>query len=83
MPYDSKTISEQLAKVLADEFEVPQESLTPDAPLIATLQLDSLDIVDLVVLIEKEFGVRLQKADFKAINTYAELVELVMSKGNM
>ncbi|MBR6251060.1 MAG: acyl carrier protein [Bacteroidales bacterium] len=83
MPYDSKTISEQLAKVLADEFEVPHESLTPEAPLMDTLQLDSLDIVDLVVLIEKEFGVRLQKGDFKSATTYADLVELIMSKGNM
>ncbi|MBE6340851.1 MAG: acyl carrier protein [Bacteroidales bacterium] len=83
MPYDSKTISEKLAKVLADEFEVPQETLTPQAPLMATLQLDSLDLVDLVVLIEKEFGVRLQKNDFKTINTFAELVEFIMNKSNM
>ena len=83
MPNDSKTISEKLAKVLADEFEVPQETLTPQAPLMATLQLDSLDLVDLVVLIEKEFGVRLQKSDFKNINTFAELVEFIMNKSNM
>ena len=41
---------EKINTVLADEFEVEQEVITPDAPLLETLDLDSLDLVDVVVL---------------------------------
>ena len=47
---------EQIRSVLADEFEVDIEQIRPDAPLMETLELDSLDMVDIVVLIEKNFG---------------------------
>lgn len=56
---------EKINTVLADEFEVEQEVITPDAPLLETLDLDSLDLVDVVVLVDKNFGVTLTGPDFK------------------
>ncbi len=38
-------------EVLADEFEVDVDIIKPNAPLMETLDLDSLDLVDVVVLI--------------------------------
>lgn len=65
---------------LVDEFEVDAASITPDAPLKETLDLDSLDYVDLVVVIENNFGVKLTGDDFKSINTFDEFYSFIIDK---
>ena len=49
-------IIEKIRETLSEEFEVDIDLIQPDAPLMQTLELDSLDLVDMVVLIEKNFG---------------------------
>ena len=48
-------IIEKIRETLSEEFEVDIDLIQPDAPLMQTLELDSLDLVDMVVLIEKNF----------------------------
>lgn len=60
----------QINEVLADEFEIDEDTITPDANLSETLDLDSLDYVDLVVAIESITGVKLGEKDFKNIETF-------------
>ena len=78
------TIKEKLKKVIVEELnleEVNPEEIEDDAPLFGEgLGLDSLDAVELVVLLEKHFGVVVQnldegKAAFQSINTLAAYVE--------
>lgn len=69
-------------EVLADEFEVDVETLTPDAPLKETLDLDSLDLVDVVVLIEKNFGVTLTAPDFIDVKTFEDFYTMLEKKVN-
>ncbi len=47
--------------VLVEDFELEEESLTPDADLYEDLELDSLDSVDLVAGLEREFGVKIDR----------------------
>lgn len=49
-------------KILVEEFELAEPDLTADANLYADLGLDSLDSVDLVVALEKEFGFKVNRA---------------------
>ena len=65
---------------LVDEFEVDAASITPDAPLKETLDLDSLDYVDLVVIIENNFGVKLTGDDFNSIKTFDEFYNFIIDK---
>ena len=51
----NEEIIEKIRTTLAEEFEVDIDVIQPDAPLMETLELDSLDLVDMVVLVEKEF----------------------------
>ena len=73
---------EKINTVLADEFEVEQEVITPDAPLLETLDLDSLDLVDVVVLVDKNFGVTLTGPDFKELKTFQDFYDLIISRTN-
>lgn len=56
---DEKII-EQINKALAEEFEFEMDDMQPDAHLIDDLELDSLDFVDLVVVLQNEFGLKLR-----------------------
>lgn len=79
------TIEEIIAKatsVLAEEFEVEASEITPDASLKDTLGLDSLDLVDVVVLVEQHFGVTLTAPDFIGVVTFQNFYDLLNKKIN-
>ncbi len=47
-------------EVFSEEFEVPAEELVPGAHIFNDLGLDSLDVVDLIVALQKKFGVQVR-----------------------
>ncbi len=65
---------------LVDEFEVDPQSITPEANLKDTLSLDSLDYVDLVVVIESNFGFKVKGEDFINIKTFQDFYNYINSK---
>lgn len=72
----------KINEVLADEFEADVSTINPDAILMETLELDSLDLVDVVVLIDKNFGVTLTGPDFAGIKTFQNFYDLIIGKLN-
>jgi len=77
-----KEIIEKIKNFLAEEFEVEAEKLTPDANLKETLGLDSLDYIDLVVVIEKNFAFKVKPEDFVGISTLQDFCNYVISRVN-
>lgn len=73
---------EKAKVVLAEEFEIDIEEITPDASLKETLGLDSLDLVDVVVLVERNFGITLKGPDFTGIVTFGDFYEMLDKKLN-
>lgn len=73
-------IIEKVNEVLVDEFEVEIDTIKPEANLRETLDLDSLDYVDLVVAIESISGVKLGEEDFKGIETFKDFYDVLHSK---
>lgn len=73
-------ITEKINGFLVDEFEVEVEIIKPEAPLKETLELDSLDYVDLVVLLEGNFNIKVKQEDFTTIRTFQNLYDYVVSK---
>ena len=69
-------------EVLAEEFEIEATEITPDASLKDTLGLDSLDLVDVVVLVEQHFGVTLSAPDFIGVVTFENFYDLLDRKIN-
>lgn len=72
-------IIERINAFLVEEFEVDAEKIVPDASLKETLQLDSLDYIDLVVAIESNFGFKVKPEDFTGITTFQDLYDYVGS----
>ena len=73
-------IVENVNNILSEEFEVPLEKCVPDATLKETLELDSLDYVDLVVLLESNFPIKVKQEDFLGIRTFSDLYNYVDQK---
>ena len=67
-------IIEKIRETLSEEFEVDIDLIQPDAPLMQTLE------VDMVVLIEKNFGFNVTGQDFVGIKTFQDFYNLVITR---
>jgi len=65
---------------LVDEFEVEASAISPEANLKETLDLDSMDYVDLVVVIEDNFGYKVKGEDFIDIITFEDFYNYVLDR---
>jgi len=79
---ETKEVIEKINHFLVEEFEVDSELITPEANLRETLQLDSLDYIDLVVVIESNFGFKVKAEDFTGIVTFKNFYDYVVDKLN-
>lgn len=77
-------IIEIINQVLEEEFEIEAKLLKPEALLYEDIGLDSLDAVDLIVMVDKKFGVRIEEEEARAIRTlddvYRTIDELLKEK---
>ena len=76
----NEEIIEKINEFLVDEFEVESDKIIPSANLKETLDLDSLDYVDLVVVIEENFGFKVVGEDFVNIHTFQDFYNYIISK---
>ena len=78
------TKNEIIAKVnsvLAEEFEVDESIITPEANIKKTLELDSLSLVDMVALIDNEFGVKIPNSELASVPTFQALYDYLEAHG--
>ncbi len=76
-------VIEETRDFLSEEFEVDRNLILPENSLKETLDLDSLDYVDLVVLIEENLNIKITGEDFKEIITFGDFYQLVRKKLNL
>ncbi len=77
-----EVIIEKINNFLIDEFEVDSDDISPDADLKGTLELDSLDFVDLVVAVDASFGIKLVGEDFINVKSLQDFYDLIERKLN-
>ena len=78
----STELIQKINEKLSEEFEIDIELIQPDAPLMQTLELDSLDLVDMVVLVEHNVGFTLKAQDFIGIKTFQDFYDFIDSRVN-
>ena len=73
-------IFQRIKSIFIEEFELEPELLLPEATLFDDLGLDSLDAVDMVVALEKEFGVKMKDEEsIRSVRTLDDLHRLLLS----
>lgn len=75
--HDREQILAQLKSILAEDFEVEPQSVTPEAHLYQDLDLDSIDAVDLVIKLQQITGKKIKAEEFKSVRTVEELITAV------
>lgn len=77
--YSKEEIYTNLCDILETEFEVDKSLLNEDANLFTDLDLDSIDVVDLAVRLQKYTEKRLSPEEFKQIRTIKDVVDTLYS----
>ncbi len=77
-------VIEKVNAVLVDEFEVDETLLNPDVSLYEDLDFDSLDAVDLIAALEREFSIKIDRQDaekeIRDIRTLTDIYAFVEAK---
>ena len=68
-------IFEKVRDALASQFELDPESVTMDTNLVDDLGADSLDVVELIMELEDEFGVAMSDEDAAQLYTVGRIVD--------
>lgn len=75
-------IEEKVRAFLIEELEIEEEKISPDAKLKDDLGIDSLDFVDIVVIVEKNFGFKIKPEEMKGVDTYSKFCDYIGTKVN-
>ncbi|VAX36102.1 Acyl carrier protein [hydrothermal vent metagenome] len=82
---DNKEIIKKVNEVFAESFEIEQEDLQPEKNIFEDLGLDSLDVVDLVVALQKKFGVKIRDdnrvRDIRVLKDIYKYIEALYQEG--
>ena len=73
-------IEEKVRNFLIEDLEIEEEKITPDAKLKDDLGIDSLDFVDIVVIVERNFGFKIKAEEMAGVDTYAKFCDYIESK---
>ena len=77
---DREMIITMTNDVFVDSFEIEESLLLPQSHLFDDLELDSLDIVDLVVALQLKFGVQIRNEErIKEIRTLGDIYDFILS----
>jgi acyl carrier protein len=67
-------------EVFIDSFEIEKDKLVPEANIFNDLGLDSLDIVDLVVALQKKFGITIRDDErVRTIRTLGDIQQFILT----
>lgn len=71
---------EKIQKILAEQFEVSAQSITEDTNIVDDLGADSLDVVELIMSLEDEYGITISDEEAVELNTVGKLIEFIEAR---
>jgi acyl carrier protein len=74
---DRESIVKTINKLLVEEFELEESAISPNAHLKDDLGLESLDFVDIAVIVKKEYGITLKGTEVSSIRTMENLYDYI------
>ena len=73
----SMTAEDRLKKIIAEQLSVNEEDITPEASFIEDLNADSLDLVELIMSLEEEFGMEISDEEAEKIVSVQDAVDYI------
>ena len=73
-------IEEKVKAFLVEDLEIDAEKIAPEARLKEDIGIDSLDFVDIVVIVEKQFGFKIKAEELSAVKTFTQFCDYIEAK---
>ncbi|MGI6556610.1 acyl carrier protein [Pseudoramibacter porci] len=68
---------DQVKNIIAEQLGVSEDEISEDSNLVEDLDADSLDIVELVMAFEDEFGVKVPDDQLENIKTVGDIIKIL------
>lgn len=75
-------IEEKVKDFMIEDLEIEEECIAPDAFLKEDMGIDSLDYVDIVVIVERTFGFKIKPEEMTNVKTFSQFCEYINGKLN-
>ncbi len=72
-----KTVDQKVRDIVVEQLGVKAEQVTPEAKFIEDLGADSLDVVELVMALEEEFGNEIPDEEAEKLTTVGDVIKYI------
>ena len=73
----NENVKERVISLIADTLEIDSSDINENSNLVSDLEIESLDLVSLVVAFENEFGIEIPDNDIKNLQTVKDIIEFI------
>lgn len=73
----------KIKDILVEQLNIDESEIVPEASFIDDLGADSLDIVELIMSMEEEFGIEIPEDEVESLSTVGAAVEYIKANTNM
>ena len=70
---------EKVCSMLAEQLDISADTITPQSEVVKDLGADSLDVVELMMALEDEYGITLPEGEIEKIKTVQDIVDMMQN----
>lgn len=78
---ENRNMLEKIKKIVADQLGIDEDDIKLESNFKEDLEADSLDLFELVMALEEEYGVEIPSEDLEKIATVNDIIEYLKNKG--
>lgn len=75
-----KEIEDKVKLFMIEDLEIEEDKIKPEASLREDIGIDSLDFVDIVVIVERNFGFKIKPEEMAGVTTLSQFCDYIQSK---
>lgn len=70
-------VLEKVKELVAEQLGISKDSILPESNIVDDLGADSLDVIEMLMTLEEEYGISIPDEEISKVKTIAQIVELI------